>query len=135
MVSITYVSILILVSQVTNGYFNPMNKFKGGRIDLSKAIYGKGIYMSTFLESEDAADTQLLDFSRLISDEGKFDAQDASRLHLESILTLIKSDIQNREDHEGGFEKHTFPKSYSTALKFIADQTALLKVDNNNLCC
>jgi hypothetical protein len=127
MMSITVLLMLMLVPHFVNGYFS-FNKFHVSQIGLSKALSRKVIYMSSPLDSLDAVESRLLDFSRIVSDVEGFDAQSASRLHLECILTLVKSDVQNREDHEGELEKHTFPESYSAALKFIADQTSLLKV-------
>ena len=67
----------------------------------------------------------LVDFDVLLQSDDS-DAQIASRLHLETIISLVKSDVQNRDDDDGS-ESHTFPQSYLTALSFIVDHTVALK--------
>ena len=81
--------------------------------------------VSDSLDNMNAVEDQLGQFDLLLQNDD-CDAQLAARLHLELIMTLVKSDVQNRDDDDGS-ESHEFPKSYLSALSFIVDQTTSLR--------
>ena len=62
-----------------------------------------------------------------------FDAMKAARIHLDLVVQLVRSDVQNRDDDEDSGETHIFPPSYWTALSFITDTINLLKENDHPL--
>ena len=80
---------------------------------------------SDSMDDSNPVERQLEQFDLLLKNED-CDAQLASRLHMELIMTLVKSDVQDRDDDDGS-ESHEFPESYLSALSFIVDQTTSLR--------
>lgn len=87
--------------------------------------------VSESVQSANAVESLLNEFDRQIRG-AEYDAQVTSRLHMEAILTLIKSDVQDRDDDDGS-ESHPFPPSYIIALSFIVDQTSSLNAAHSPL--
>lgn len=86
---------------------------------------------SESIQSASAVEGLLSEFDRQIRG-AEYDAQVTSRLHMDAILTLIKSDVQDRDDDDGS-ESHPFPQSYMVALLFIVDQTSALNLNHSPL--
>jgi hypothetical protein len=82
-------------------------------------------------QSANAVEGLLFEFDRQIRG-AEYDAQVTSRLHMDTLLTLIKSDVQDRDDDDGS-ESHPFPQSYMIALLFIVDQTSALNLNHSPL--
>jgi hypothetical protein len=82
-------------------------------------------------QSATAVEGLLFEFDRQIRG-AEYDAQVTSRLHMDTLLTLIKSDVQDRDDDDGS-ESHPFPQSYMVALLFIVDQTSALNLNHSPL--
>jgi hypothetical protein len=86
---------------------------------------------SESIQSANAVEGLLFEFDRQIRG-AEYDAQVTSRLHMDAILTLIKSDVQDRDDDDGS-ESHPFPQSYMIALLFIVNQTSALNLNHSPL--
>ena len=70
---------------------------------------------------EDALD----EFHRTLG-ASPFDAMHAARLHLDLVLQLVRSDVQDR-DGDDGSEVHAFPPSYWAAIEYVTTTVTLLK--------
>ena len=52
----------------------------------------------------------------------------SSRLHSETVFTLIRSDVQNRKEDEGELvQEKKFPSTYRRAIHFLSDVIKLLR--------
>ena len=121
-------SLLILVAiQFRGGFFLRLNCIRKTSSIQNKSLFSA----SRALETSNDIDELLLEFDEKIRSDS-FDAQLSSRLHMNVIMTLVKSDVQDRDEDDGS-ESHLFPKSYLTALIFIVNQTSSLKERNKPL--
>lgn len=99
--------------------------YSGVNIRLTDRHMGGIAAQANDVGTPDAVDGLLHEFDRQLSNED-FDAQAISRLHMDVILTLVKSDVQDRDDDDGS-ESHLFPQSYLTALIYMVDLTNSLR--------
>ena len=70
---------------------------------------------------EDALD----EFHRTLG-ASPFDAMRAARLHLDVVLQLVRSDVQDRESDDGS-EVHPFPPTYWAAIEYVSTTVAMMK--------
>jgi hypothetical protein len=70
---------------------------------------------------EDALD----EFHRTLG-ASPFDAMRAARLHLDVVLQLVRSDVQDRESDDGS-EVHLFPPTYWAAIEYVSTTVAMMK--------
>ena len=129
----TSLFLIVLLSTVTNlldGYLI-QSKYLHSNVKPSSFQVQSVAASPNSVENLESIADLLLQFDLTVQDED-CDTQRASRLHLDLILTLVKSDVQNRDDDDGS-ESHVFPQSYIDALAFIVDQTASLKEEGSPL--
>ena len=118
---------MLLVIQFRDGYLFRLNCRRK-----TTSFQHKGIFSaSRALETSNDIDELLIEFDQKIRSDD-FDAQLSSRLHMNVIMALVKSDVQDRDEDDGS-ESHLFPKSYLTALTFIVNQSSSLKERNKPL--
>ena len=128
MVTFSLQSLFVLVAiQLHDGYF-----FRANCIRKTSTFQQKSLFSAPrTIEISNDIEELLAEFDQKLAFED-FDAQLSSRLHMNVIMALVKSDVQDRDEDDGS-ESHLFPKSYLTALTFIVNQSSSLKEKNKPL--
>jgi hypothetical protein len=75
--------------------------------------------------AETVIDGLLTSFNLLLTGTD-IDARELSHIHLQIVNSLVRADIQDRDENDGT-EKHAFPREYWTVLNFINEVLLSLK--------